>query len=80
MKAEAREVHENQGRGMGPAGVPLMGELRKTNSHSPLEILLELYTAYCEQGQLGARQSPCFFTSGTQQNLTKLDKQMTFLY
>jgi hypothetical protein len=65
---------------MGPAGVPLMGELRKTNSHSPLEILLELYTANCDEGQLGPEESPCFFTSGSQQNLTNLDKQMIFLY
>jgi hypothetical protein len=45
-RSHNKEVHENQGRGMGPTGVPLMGELRKTYSHSPLEILPELYTAY----------------------------------
>jgi hypothetical protein len=80
MKAEAREVHENQGRGMGPTGVPLMGELRKTYSHSPLEILPELYTAKWQEGQLGPRESSYFFATGSKRTLTKLDKQMTFLY
>jgi hypothetical protein len=37
---------------MGPTGVPLMGELRKTYSHSPLEILPGLYTAKWLEGQL----------------------------
>ncbi|HTR08921.1 MAG TPA: hypothetical protein VMJ11_20175 [Paraburkholderia sp.] len=72
MKAEAREVHENQGRGMGPAGVPLMGELRKTNSHSPLEILPELYTANCEEGQLAAGESSFFLLQGQNESLQTL--------
>jgi hypothetical protein len=74
MKAEAKEVHENQGRGMGPAGVPLMGELRKTYSHSPLEILPELYTANRQEGQPGLRVIHHFFASGSKQCLTKLAK------
>ncbi|CAM2166954.1 hypothetical protein PSAC2689_160036 [Paraburkholderia sacchari] len=74
MKAEAKEVHENQGRGMGPAGVPLMGELRKTYSHSPLEILLGLYTANWQQGQPGSWLIRHIFTPGSKQSLTKLAK------
>jgi hypothetical protein len=44
-------VHENQGRVIGPTEVPDGGELRKTNSHSPLEILHALYTAKTAKGQ-----------------------------
>ncbi|CAH2786566.1 MAG: hypothetical protein PPHEINF_2631 [uncultured Paraburkholderia sp.] len=41
---------------MGPTGVPLMGELRKTNSlaHSPLETLPKYYTAISREGQHSA--------------------------
>jgi hypothetical protein len=58
LKMNEQRGAENQGRGMGPTGVPLMGELRKTYSHSPLEILPELYTAYCLAGQLAPRETP----------------------
>jgi hypothetical protein len=44
-------VHENQGRGNRTTGVPDGGELRKTNPHSPLEILRDLYTAKRRRGQ-----------------------------
>lgn len=57
-----------------------MGELRKTYSHSPLEILPELYTANSQEGQPGIQENSRFFNLGSKRNLTYLDKQMIFLY
>jgi hypothetical protein len=49
-----------------------MGELRKTYSHSPLEILRGLYTANLREGQLPSVQTKRFFCARAR---TKTDKR-----
>jgi hypothetical protein len=50
-KAEALGAHENQGRVIGPTGVPLIGRNYERPIHSPLEILPGLYKAKVIKGQ-----------------------------